>query len=144
MCVAPALPRLNRINIPRRDAKRADFLGSISLCAQYLCEENRGGMAMSYNKGLAEWLREVLVDMPDFAERKMFGDLRLMLSGNMCCGIIDEALMTRALVSSSASIVAAPPVVVALPWTLLLDICWIFFTTLVKVAAISFASPYCR
>ena len=50
---------------------------------------------MSYNKGLAEWLREVLVDMPDFAERKMFGDLRLMLSGNMCCGIIDEALMTR-------------------------------------------------
>ncbi|MDF7808528.1 TfoX/Sxy family protein [Pontiellaceae bacterium B12219] len=50
---------------------------------------------MSFDEGLAERLREVLMDEPDVAEKKMFGGLCLMVSGHMCCGIIDEALMAR-------------------------------------------------
>ena len=50
---------------------------------------------MSYDEGLAERLRDVLVDMPDVTEKKMFGGLCLMVSGHMCCGIVDETLMAR-------------------------------------------------
>ena len=51
---------------------------------------------MSYDEGLAERLRERLVIVPDISEKKMFGGLCLMVSGNVCCGIVGEALMARA------------------------------------------------
>ena len=50
---------------------------------------------MAYDEGLAERLREVLVDVPDVTEKKMFGGLCLLVQGNMCCGIVDETLMVR-------------------------------------------------
>ena len=50
---------------------------------------------MAYDGGLAERLREVLADVPDVTEKKMFGGLCLLVSGNMCCGIVDETLMAR-------------------------------------------------
>ena len=50
---------------------------------------------MSYDEGLAERLRDALADAPNISEKKMFGGLCLMVSGNMCCGIVDETLMAR-------------------------------------------------
>jgi TfoX/Sxy family transcriptional regulator of competence genes len=50
---------------------------------------------LSYDEGLAERIRETLADAPNVTEKKMFGGLCLMISGNMCCGIVDETLMAR-------------------------------------------------
>ena len=50
---------------------------------------------MAYDEGLAERIREMMAALPDVTEKKMFGGLCLMVSGNMCCGIVDETLMAR-------------------------------------------------
>ncbi len=50
---------------------------------------------MAYDEGLAERIRNVLNDVPDVAEKKMFGGLCFMVSGHMCCGIVDDVLMAR-------------------------------------------------
>jgi TfoX/Sxy family transcriptional regulator of competence genes len=50
---------------------------------------------MAYDEGLAERLREAFAEVPDVTEKKMFGGLCMMVSGNMCCGIVDETLMAR-------------------------------------------------
>ena len=50
---------------------------------------------MAYDEGLAERLREFFRDHPDVSEKKMFGGLAFMLSGNMCCGIVNDTLMAR-------------------------------------------------
>lgn len=50
---------------------------------------------MSYDEGLAERVREVMSDRPDVSEKKMFGGLCLLVSGNMCCGILGDTLMAR-------------------------------------------------
>lgn len=51
---------------------------------------------MAYDEGVAERLRDLFVDRDDIIEKKMFGGLAFMLSGNMCCGVIDDTLMARA------------------------------------------------
>jgi len=50
---------------------------------------------MSYDKGLAQRVREILEDEPGFDEKKMFGGLCFLLFGNMVCGIIKEDLIVR-------------------------------------------------
>ena len=50
---------------------------------------------MAYDDGLAERLRDVMAEVPDVVEKKMFGGLCMMVSGHMCCGIVDETLMAR-------------------------------------------------
>ena len=50
---------------------------------------------MAYDEGLAERIREVLADNPEIREKKMFGGLAFMLSGNMACGLIKEDLLVR-------------------------------------------------
>lgn len=50
---------------------------------------------MAYDEGLAERLREMFSDRPDVAEKKMFGGIAFMLSGNMCCGVVNDTLMAR-------------------------------------------------
>jgi len=50
---------------------------------------------MAYDEGLVERLREVFGDRRDIVEKKMFGGLAFMLSGNMCCGVVGETLMAR-------------------------------------------------
>ena len=50
---------------------------------------------MAYDEGLAERIREVFQDRLDVTEKKMFGGIAWMLSGNMCCGIVDDMLMAR-------------------------------------------------
>jgi len=50
---------------------------------------------MAYDEGLVERLREAFGNRRDIAEKKMFGGLAFMLSGNMCCGVVGETLMAR-------------------------------------------------
>lgn len=50
---------------------------------------------MKYDEGLAERLREIFADRSDVVEKKMFGGLCFMVSGHMCCGIVDDTLMAR-------------------------------------------------
>jgi hypothetical protein len=50
---------------------------------------------MAYDEGLAERLRETLVDEPGLAERKMFGGLACLIDGNMAVGIIGDDLIVR-------------------------------------------------
>lgn len=42
---------------------------------------------MAFDEGLAERLRELFEKYPAVEERKMFGGLCFLISGNMCCGI---------------------------------------------------------
>jgi TfoX/Sxy family transcriptional regulator of competence genes len=50
---------------------------------------------VAYDEGLAERVREVLEENPNIKEKKMFGGLAFMLSGNMACGLIKEDLIVR-------------------------------------------------
>jgi hypothetical protein len=50
---------------------------------------------MAYDEGVAERLRELFADRTDIVEKKMFGGIAFMLSGSMCCGVVDDTLMAR-------------------------------------------------
>lgn len=50
---------------------------------------------MAYDEGVAQRLREIFAGRTDVVEKKMFGGLAFMVSGNMCCGVVGEELMTR-------------------------------------------------
>jgi TfoX/Sxy family transcriptional regulator of competence genes len=50
---------------------------------------------MAYDEGLAQRIREVLVDYPTVTEKKMFGGIAFMLHDYMFCGVIDDRLMAR-------------------------------------------------
>lgn len=50
---------------------------------------------MAYDESLATRVKEILSGTSDIAERKMFGGLAFMLSGNMCCCVTDKGLMVR-------------------------------------------------
>ena len=48
-----------------------------------------------YDEGLAERVRDLLALRDDVTERKMFGGIAWMVSGNMACGILGEDLIVR-------------------------------------------------
>ena len=50
---------------------------------------------MAFDPGLAERLREALLDAPDISEKKMFGGLAFMSRGYMFIGIAGDTLMAR-------------------------------------------------
>ena len=50
---------------------------------------------MAYDESLAERVRELLAANPDIVERKMFGGIAWMLSGNMACGVLGDELLVR-------------------------------------------------
>jgi len=50
---------------------------------------------MAYDEGMAQRIREEMQEIPDVAEKKMFGGLAFMVHGNMCAGIVGETLMLR-------------------------------------------------
>ena len=50
---------------------------------------------MAYDEGLAERIREVVAEEPGVTEKKMFGGLAFLASGNMFCGILKDELMVR-------------------------------------------------
>ena len=50
---------------------------------------------MAYDDGVAQRIRECLDGQEGIVEKKMFGGIAFMLEGNMCCGVIKDALMVR-------------------------------------------------
>ena len=50
---------------------------------------------MAYDEGLAERIREVVIDIPTITEKKMFGGIAFMKRDYMFCGVIDDMLMAR-------------------------------------------------
>src|SRR5919201_2043398 len=50
---------------------------------------------MAYDEQLAARIRTLLADRTDVSERKMFGGLTFMISGNMCCGVNRDELVVR-------------------------------------------------
>ena len=50
---------------------------------------------MAYDRGLAQRVREVLVDQPGISERAMFGGLAFLVEGKMFVGIRNSSLMAR-------------------------------------------------
>ena len=50
---------------------------------------------MAYDEGVAQRVREVLLDAPSVVEKKMFGGLAFMVGGNMSCGVVGAQLMVR-------------------------------------------------
>jgi TfoX/Sxy family transcriptional regulator of competence genes len=50
---------------------------------------------VAYDEGTAQRVRECLEGEAGIAEKKMFGGLAFLLHGNMCVGVIGDALMVR-------------------------------------------------
>ena len=50
---------------------------------------------MAYDEELAHRIRTALADRPNLTERKMFGGIGFMLSGNMAAGVIRDDLIVR-------------------------------------------------
>ena len=50
---------------------------------------------MAHDEGLAQLLRDDLVDVDGISERNMFGGLCFMLNGNMLCGVSPKGCMFR-------------------------------------------------
>lgn len=52
---------------------------------------------MAYNEGLAQCIREVLVDLKPsgLVEKKMFGGVAFMVQRNLACGVSKDELMVR-------------------------------------------------
>ena len=63
---------------------------------------------MAFDEGLAQRLREILAAREDVVEKRMFGGLAFMVSGNMCCGVLGEDLMARVGPAQYASVLQLP------------------------------------
>ena len=63
---------------------------------------------MAFDEGLAQRLREILAAREDVVEKKMFGGLAFMVSGNMCCGVLGGDLMARVGPGQYASVLRLP------------------------------------
>ena len=50
---------------------------------------------MSYDRGLAERVREILWEKKGCTEKKMFGGIAFFLYGNMACGVLADHLIVR-------------------------------------------------
>ena len=50
---------------------------------------------MAYDEALADRVRELISARAEVSERKMFGGIGFMLSGNMAVGVIGEDLIVR-------------------------------------------------
>ncbi len=50
---------------------------------------------MAFDDGLAQRVREVLGERPGLTEKKMFGGLAFLSSGNMLVGVIADVLICR-------------------------------------------------
>ena len=50
---------------------------------------------MAYNEDTAQRVRDLLAGEPGISEKKMFGGLCIMASGNMACGVLNDDLVIR-------------------------------------------------
>jgi hypothetical protein len=63
---------------------------------------------MAYDEQAAERIRRILGRRTEFAERKMFGGVCFMVSGHMCCGLNQSALVVRVGREAYADALAQP------------------------------------
>ena len=63
---------------------------------------------MAYDETLALRIKAELQTRAAIAERKMFGGLAFMISGNMCCCVTDQGLMVRVGVDAYEDALAQP------------------------------------
>ena len=63
---------------------------------------------MAYDEGLAERLRELLVDRCGITEKKMFGGLAFMYRGHMLAGILGDSFMARVGPTEYADVLKRP------------------------------------
>jgi hypothetical protein len=50
---------------------------------------------MAYDETVAQRVRKALQNRSNVSEKKMFGGVAFILSGNMCCGVLGDSLMAR-------------------------------------------------
>ncbi|MFC2023876.1 TfoX/Sxy family protein [Chloroflexota bacterium] len=50
---------------------------------------------MAYDELLAQRIREIVAQIPGFTEKRMFGGVGYMLSGNMACGVNGSDVILR-------------------------------------------------
>jgi TfoX/Sxy family transcriptional regulator of competence genes len=50
---------------------------------------------MAFDEALAERIRDVLAPRAEVSERKMFGGIAFLVSGNMAVGLVGDDLMVR-------------------------------------------------
>jgi TfoX/Sxy family transcriptional regulator of competence genes len=64
---------------------------------------------MAYDEDLADRIRELIADVPDVTERKMFGGLAFLVGGNMAVAVSGQGgLMVRVDPEETDDLVAAP------------------------------------
>jgi TfoX/Sxy family transcriptional regulator of competence genes len=64
---------------------------------------------MAYDQHLAERARAILAAAGQTpAEKKMFGGMSFLISGNMCCGVMGEDLLIRVGAEASGAALADP------------------------------------
>ena len=71
--------------------------GAISLASRDLGTDPLWGLALNvaFDEGLAERVRDLVGSKEGLSERKMFGGLCFLLSGNMSFGVVGSELMVR-------------------------------------------------
>jgi hypothetical protein len=63
---------------------------------------------MAFDEGLAQRVRELLDDNPYATQKKMFGGLCFMISGNVCVAVMGEGMVVRVGPPSYADALAFP------------------------------------
>ena len=65
---------------------------------------------MAYDETLADRVRSVLLAEPNVDEKKMFGGVTFMVSGQMCCGVLKDELIVKTGPQGFEDLVARPHV----------------------------------
>ncbi len=63
---------------------------------------------MAYDESLAQRVSELLVEVPDFEEKKLFGGIGYLIHGNMACGVIEDDLIVRVGAEAYNNMLAQP------------------------------------
>jgi TfoX/Sxy family transcriptional regulator of competence genes len=64
---------------------------------------------MAFDEGLAQRIRAVLDHRSDVEDRRMFGGITFLVSGNMACGVIGEDLAVRVGRENSEALIGSEP-----------------------------------
>jgi TfoX/Sxy family transcriptional regulator of competence genes len=63
---------------------------------------------MPYDQNLAERVRVILTNHPDWVEKKMFGGVGFILHGNMACGVQGNDLIVRVGIENNQTALSRP------------------------------------
>jgi TfoX/Sxy family transcriptional regulator of competence genes len=65
---------------------------------------------MVYDEALAARVRNALLTVPEVDEKKMFGGITFMVSGQMCCGVLKNDLIVKVGAEGWEDVIAQPHV----------------------------------